>query len=155
LVKSDGGSGISLKRRCELLGVARSTAYYKPKKKKDPLRKLGKEGIEKRMAEIDHIHNDMPATGARKMAKMLTSAKLDTTRYEATRLMEMMNIRCVYPKPNLSKVFMSIAKSSLRWYPAPHRAGVEIHSFAGDLARVGAGCWQPFQAERQNMRREV
>jgi putative transposase len=123
LVKSDGASDISLKRRCELLSVARSTVYYKPKKKKDLLRKLDKKGIEKRMAEIDRIHNDMPATGARKMAKMLSAAKLPTTRYEATRLMEMMNIRCVYPKPNLSKAskkarkFPYLLRNKRIWLP--------------------------------------
>jgi hypothetical protein len=104
LVRSDNTSDISLKRSCELLGVARTTVYYKPKKKKDPLRKLDKEGIERRMAEIDRIHNDMPATGARKMAKMLTLAKLLTTRYEATRLMEMWKIKSTlrfdFPQPD-------------------------------------------------------
>lgn len=55
------------------------------------------------MAEIDKIHTSMPATGARKMARMLTARKLATSRYEATTLMRQMNICAIYPKPNLSK----------------------------------------------------
>lgn len=105
------------------MGVARSTVYYKPKKRKDPLRKLDKAGIEKRMAGIDRIHNEMPATGARKMAKMLCADGLPTTRYEATRLMEMMNIRCIYPRPNLSrpskrhKAFPYLLRNKRIWLP--------------------------------------
>jgi putative transposase len=78
---------------------------------------------EERMAEIDKIHNDRPATGARKMARELTQNGLPTTRYAATVLMEEMNIRCIYPKPNLSKpakghkTFPYLLKSKTIWFP--------------------------------------
>ena len=55
------------------------------------------------MAEIDRVHTEMPATGARKMARMLTGKDMRTSRYEAQELMKMMNICCIYPKPNTSK----------------------------------------------------
>ena len=114
---------ISITRRCELLGICRSTLYYKPKKEKCPLRKMDREGIEKRMAQIDKIHTALPAQGARKMAKDLTGAGLPTSRHEATKLMEMMNIRCVYPKPNTSKPgrwhirFPYLLKDKRIWLP--------------------------------------
>jgi putative transposase len=85
------------------LGVSRSSAYYKPAKSKDPLRKLNDKDIEERMAVIDVLHTELPATGARKMARELTKMGMPTTRYAAAKLMEMMNIHCIYPKPNLSK----------------------------------------------------
>ena len=105
------------------MGVARATLYYKPKEKKCPLRKMDKEGIEKRMAEIDRIHTALPAQGARKMARDLTKMGLSTSRYEATRLMEMMNICCIYPKPNTSKPgkqhirFPYLLKGKRIWLP--------------------------------------
>jgi len=102
LAKSDV-VGISAKRRCELLGVVRSTLYYHRRKRKDRLRRLNAADKEARMAEIDKIHTAMPATGARKMARMLTAKELTTSRYEAAELMRQMNICAIYPKPNLSK----------------------------------------------------
>ena len=114
---------ISLKRRCELLGVVRSTVYYKPKKKKSAHRKLSLEGIEERMAVVDRIHTEMPTKGARKMARMLNRGGLPTTRYQAGKLMDMMNICCIYPKPNLSKPgkghakFPYLLKNKRIWLP--------------------------------------
>jgi putative transposase len=75
------------------------------------------------MEEIDRIHTELPATGARKMAQELTRQGMKTNRYEATKLMEMMNIRCIYPKPNLSKpakghkVFPYLLKNKRIWLP--------------------------------------
>jgi putative transposase len=124
LARSETEAGIGAKRRCELLGVPRSTLYYKPRKKtKDPLRGLSAEEKEKRMAEIDRIHSKMPATGARKMAKELTRKGMPTTRWGATALMEAMNIRCVYPRPNLSRPskghpkFPYLLKDKRIWLP--------------------------------------
>jgi putative transposase len=114
---------IPLKRRCELLGINRSSVYYKPVKKKSPLRKLSKKDMEDRMAVIDTIHTELPATGARKMARELSKKGMPTTRYEAARLMEIMNIYCIYPKPNLSKpakgaqVFPYLLKNKRIWLP--------------------------------------
>jgi putative transposase len=114
---------INANRRCELLDIPRASYYYKPVKIKDPLRKLSAKGIEDRMAEMDRIHTALPATGARKMAGMLTKAGMDTTRYAATKLMEMMNIKAIYPRPNTSKpakghkVFPYLLKNKRIWLP--------------------------------------
>lgn len=76
------------------------------------------------MKLIDRIHFALPATGARKMARDLTRKhKLPTSRYEATRLMDMMHIACIYPKPNLSKpakghkVFPYLLRNKRIWLP--------------------------------------
>jgi putative transposase len=104
LVKLETETALSVKRRCELLKVARSTLYYKPKKNKGTLGFMNAEDKEARMRKIDEIHTARPATGARKMARELTDIEgLPTTRYAVRILMEEMNIRCIYPKPNLSK----------------------------------------------------
>ena len=103
-VRADTGKDIATVRKCELLEVARSTLYAPLKaKEKDTLRRLDAEEKEKRMEMIDKIHAAMPATGARKMARMLTKDGLATNRYEAGELMRQMNIYAIYPLPNTSK----------------------------------------------------
>ena len=95
---------IPTRRKCELLDIPRSTYYSKPKKKeKDTLRRLSDGDKEERMGKIDRIHASMPATGARKMARMLTNDGLPTNRYEAGELMRQMNVYAIYPLPNTSK----------------------------------------------------
>ena len=65
------------------------------------------------MRVIDEAHLEMPYAGARKLRVELrerTGGELDVTRHAVSRLMEEMNVRPVYPKPNLSKP----AKRALR-----------------------------------------
>lgn len=93
---------ITRKRRCKLLGVSRTNTYYKPAAPK----RLSAEEVEAReirMAIIDDLHIDLPASGARKMAKECTKQGYQTTRYQAKYLMEEMGIRPIYPKPNTSR----------------------------------------------------
>ena len=121
--RADDGVDISLAQRSRLLNISRQGVYYTPAKKADKLRRLSKEDKEKRMAEMDRIHVRLPATGARKMAKMLTENKLATNRYEAAELMALMNIKAIYPRPNTSKPakqhpkFPYLLKNKKIWLP--------------------------------------
>jgi putative transposase len=55
------------------------------------------------MTAIDRWHTKMPYVGARKLMSKLGEEGLKTNRKEVKRLMELMGIYAVYPKPNLSK----------------------------------------------------
>ncbi|MEF9876756.1 MAG: DDE-type integrase/transposase/recombinase [Gordonibacter sp.] len=94
--------GITRKRRCELLGVTRTTTYYTAALVR-VLSPEDIEGREARMAIIDEMHLKLPASGARKMAKECCRRGYHTTRHQARRLMAEMNVKPCYPKPNLSK----------------------------------------------------
>jgi len=122
--RADTSKDIPTTRKCELLEIPRSTLYAPVKaKEKDVLRRLDAEEKEKRMAMMDRIHAVMPATGARKMARMLTKGGLPTNRYEAGELMRQMNIYAIYPLPNTSRParghpkFPYLLKGKRIWLP--------------------------------------
>lgn len=98
------GEGLALSRRCELLGVNRTSLYYRPRGDGGTDEEAAPdEGKEARMRIIDETHTKLPASGARKMARECTRQGHPTTRHQAGRLMEEMNVRAVYPRPNTSK----------------------------------------------------
>lgn len=83
---------IPVKRQCELLGIARSTAYYK-----DAGESLDSLGI---MAMIDEIYTASPFYGSRKIAKIISrKTGVEINRKRVQRLMRLMEISAVYPKP--------------------------------------------------------
>lgn len=90
---------LPITRQCELLGISRSTYYYKPVCP-DPEAVELKEKI---MAEIDRIHTKHPYMGQRKIAKKLRDAGYDAGRKLVRSYMQEMGIHPIYPKPNLSK----------------------------------------------------
>lgn len=91
--------GLTRARACELLGVPRSSTCYEPKAPGG-----ADEGDERRMAEIDRLHVENPAYGARRMAHELTErCGLPTKRWVAARLMREMGIRSCAPQPSLSR----------------------------------------------------
>jgi len=98
------GDGIPLSRRCKLLGVNRSSIYYASEKAVlvDEKPVICDEE-EARMRIIDEVHTALPASGARKMARECTRQGYPTTRHQAGRIMEKMNVKALYPKPNTSK----------------------------------------------------
>ena len=63
-------------------------------------RGVGEKAI--RMSIIDDSHIDLPASGARKMARECTKRGYPTTRCRAQRPMEETGIRPIYPKPSTS-----------------------------------------------------
>ena len=88
---------ISLRRQCSLLGLHRSTYYYQPSGESDENQSL--------MLEIDKIYTRSPFFGSRKIAKELnrTEKWRDVDRKRVSRLMRLMGIEAIYPKPRLSK----------------------------------------------------
>lgn len=88
-----------MRRQCELLGIQRSTVYYKPAEPSDGQR----EYEEALMARIDYWHTEMPYLGTRKMVRQLQKEGHAVGRKLVRRLMAQMGIHALYPKVNLSK----------------------------------------------------
>ena len=85
---------------CELLGVARSSAYYTPRARSAEEVER-EERIKKR---IDSWHTRSPCSGVRKLRRLLREHDgLAVGRKLIKRYMDEMGIYAVYPKPSLSK----------------------------------------------------
>jgi len=81
--------------QAELLGISRSSLYYQPVE-------IDEEDI-LLMNEIDRIYTDCPFYGSRKISKQLKGdLNIPVNRKRIQRLMRIMGIEAIYPKPNLS-----------------------------------------------------
>jgi len=85
---------ISVARQAELLGIARSTVYYKP---------VVDEYNLKLMHLIDEQYTRTPFYGSRRMREMLRRKGHKLNKKRVQRLMRLMGIETIYPKRNLSK----------------------------------------------------
>jgi len=82
-------------RRCKLLGVARSTAYYRP----EPL----SEKDLTLMRLIDEIHLRLPFFGSRRIHDELQDYSHTVNRKPIQRLMRQMGLRALYPRQRTSQ----------------------------------------------------
>lgn len=85
---------IPLKRQAELLGVSRESLYYQ-KRAIDPV-------TLKIMNRIDELFTKRPFYGSRRITKQLKREGFKVNRKKVQRLMRLMGIEAIYPKPNLS-----------------------------------------------------
>jgi putative transposase len=85
---------LSLCRQCELLGLARSSFYYEPAGEAPGNLAL--------MRLIDRQYTDCPFYGSRKMTAWLQGQGHAVNRKRVQRLMRLMGLEAVYPKPKLS-----------------------------------------------------
>ena len=92
-------SDLSIERQCELLGLNKSSFYYRPVEKSPD--QLQREDVIR--AAIDRWHTKMPYLGCRRLVVKLTDEGLKTNRKEIKRFMDEMGIYAIYPKPNLSR----------------------------------------------------
>ena len=86
---------ISLRRQCELLGVNRSSLYYEPAGESPENLML--------MRLIDQEYTRRPFYGSRRLTEWLRDQGYLVNRKRVARLMELMGIEAVYPKPKLSQ----------------------------------------------------
>jgi putative transposase len=86
---------LSIRRQCELLGIARSGVYRPPPAAND--NDLGL------MRRIDELFTAWPFLGSRRMTAMLRAEGLAVNRKRVQRLMRKMGIAALGPKPRTSK----------------------------------------------------
>ncbi len=82
-------------RRCELLDVARSSAYYHPEPVSEADLAL--------MRLIDEIHLELPFYGTRRMRDELEERGHKVNRKRVQRLMRLMGLRALYPRRRTSQ----------------------------------------------------
>jgi putative transposase len=85
---------LSLRRQCELLGLCRSSFYYQPATE-------SAENLEL-MRLIDQQYTACPFFGSRKLVIELNKHGYPVNRKRVQRLMRLMGLEAVYPKPKLS-----------------------------------------------------
>ena len=86
---------ISVRRQCELLGVNRSSLYYQPSGESEENLKL--------MRLIDEEYTRHPFFGSRRIVAWLCGQGHQVNRKRVSRLMDVMGIEALYPKPKLSR----------------------------------------------------
>ena len=86
---------LSIVRQCQLLGVARSTAYYRP----TPLAAA----VLGLMRRIDELHLEYPFAGARMLRDLLRQEGQRVGRRHVATLMRRMGITAIYRKPRTSQ----------------------------------------------------
>jgi len=85
---------LSVRRQCELLGLSRSTFYYEPTGAAPEDLRL--------MRRIDELYTACPFYGSRKITEALTRCGEEVNRKRVRRLMRIMGLEAIYPKPRLS-----------------------------------------------------
>jgi putative transposase len=85
---------LSVSQQCELLGLSRSSYYYEPAQETAENLAL--------MAMIDQEYTAHPFYGSRRMVTWLQGEGHEVNRKRVQRLMRLMGLEAVYPKPKLS-----------------------------------------------------
>ncbi|HMV07213.1 MAG TPA: IS3 family transposase [Accumulibacter sp.] len=91
----DRTHNLSVVRQCEILQLARSTAYYTPKPTSPEDLAL--------MRRIDELHLEYPFAGSRMLRDLLRNEGQAVGRQRIRRLMRQMGIEALYRKPNTSR----------------------------------------------------
>lgn len=86
---------LSVRRQCELLNVSRSGLYYEPEPTSPDELAL--------MRRLDELHLQYPFYGSRKLADALRKEGRDANRKHIQRLMRLMGIESIAPKPKTSE----------------------------------------------------
>ena len=86
---------LSVARQCELVGMSRSSWYYRPRGESERNRAL--------MRVIDRLYLEMPWYGSRQMTRELRRAGHRVGRKRVPRLMRLMSLRSVAPRPFTSR----------------------------------------------------
>lgn len=86
---------LGINRQCELLGISRSSYYYKPKPIVFEQLQL--------INLVDEIYTKYPFFGTRKMSSYLQRYGHNIGRKKVRRIYEILSLEAIYPKPNLSR----------------------------------------------------
>ena len=86
---------LSLVRQCTLLGISRSSIYYRPKGASEEDLSL--------MGEIDRQYLETPFYGSRRMRAWLGRHGIQVSRKRVQRLMRAMGLQAIYRRPSTSR----------------------------------------------------
>ncbi len=121
---------LSVRRQCAMLGVARSGVYRKPRPAND-------NDLEA-MRRIDALFTARPFFGARRIARTLSEEGFPIDRKRVWRLMRVMGIEALVPRPGASK-----AAPGRKIYPCLLR-GLKITEpnpvWAADVTSIPMAC---------------
>jgi putative transposase len=93
-----------VRRQCQLLGLSRASLYYEPAPETAENLRL--------MRQIDQEYTAHPFLGSRRLTKWLIEQGEAVNRKRVQRLMRVMGLEAIYPKPKLSA-----ARAGHRIYP--------------------------------------
>lgn len=85
---------LSLRRQCDLLGLPRSSLYYEPVPETPDNLRL--------MRRIDEEYTAHPFLGSRRLTRWLSAQGELGNRKRVQRLLRLMGLEAIYPKPKLS-----------------------------------------------------
>ena len=83
-----------MRRQCELLGLARASLYYQAAEETAPNLRL--------MRLLDEEYTRHPFYGSRRLTAWLSEQGEEVNRKRVQRLMRLMGLEAIYPKPRLS-----------------------------------------------------
>jgi len=86
---------LSIRRQCELLGIARSGFYYEPVAETPEKLAL--------MRRLDELHLAHPVYGSRRLTALLLREGQLVNRKRVVRLLQLMGVEAVYPRRSLSQ----------------------------------------------------
>lgn len=88
-------ASLSMRHQCALLGVNRSSLYYEPVEPDADALRL--------MRRMDEVHLEYPFFGSRMLTQTLKKEGWCVNRKRVRRLMQLMDLESLAPKPNTSK----------------------------------------------------
>ncbi|WP_425266574.1 IS3 family transposase [Caballeronia arationis] len=91
----DRAHALPVSRQVQLVGIARSSAYYQPRPVSETDLKL--------MRRLDELHLEFPFAGARMLVRLLKREGVQVGRKHVGTLMKRIGIEALYCKPNTSR----------------------------------------------------
>ncbi len=91
----DRSHELPVARQCQILSLARSTAYYRPQE--------ASESDLAMMRRMDALHLELPFAGSRMLRDLLRREGFAVGRKDVATLMKKMGIEALYKKPNTSR----------------------------------------------------
>jgi putative transposase len=90
-----GHAQLSVRRQCALLGLSRASFYYQPATETEENLRL--------MRQLDAEYTRHPFYGSRKLTRWLHEQGEEVNRKRVQRLLRVMGLEAIYPKPRLSQ----------------------------------------------------
>lgn len=91
----DNGKKISIRHQCIIMGLNRSTLYYKPRSVNEQTQIM--------MQLLDKKYTETPFYGVPRMTKYLQDEGFKAGKYKVRTMLRKMGLTAIYPKPKLSR----------------------------------------------------